>query len=157
MRRQLGESGIHVNAIGYGEWPLSNVNRPTRDQAFAVIRAALEAGADLIDTSDAYCLDDGEFDFTSTPSLGGPEEPIATADLMQVSRIVTALDTLSVQLQDRQRQPLAEEARQHEDVHLGQLLVDIMAESAPLNPEFVGQQPGPGGRLEAQFRGPLQS
>lgn len=49
-------------------------------------------------------LDDGEFDFTSAPSLGGPEEPIAAADLMQVSRIVTALDTLSVQLQDRQRQ-----------------------------------------------------
>lgn len=49
-------------------------------------------------------LDDGEFDFTTTPSLGGPEEPIATADLMQVSRIVTALDSLSVQLQDRQQQ-----------------------------------------------------
>ncbi len=49
-------------------------------------------------------LEDGEFDFTSTPSLGGPEEPIATANLMQVSRIVTALDSLGLQLRDRQQQ-----------------------------------------------------
>jgi len=49
-------------------------------------------------------LEDGEFDFTSAPSLGGPEEPIATADLMQVSRVVTVLDSLSERLQDRQQQ-----------------------------------------------------
>ncbi len=49
-------------------------------------------------------LDDGEFDFTSEPSLGGPEEPIAMADPMQVPGILTALDSLSVQLQDRQQQ-----------------------------------------------------
>ena len=49
-------------------------------------------------------LDDGEFDFRTAPSLGGPEEPIANADLMQVSRIVSALDSLSLQLDDRQQQ-----------------------------------------------------
>ena len=49
-------------------------------------------------------LDDGEFDFTSEPSLGGPEEPVAMADPVQAPGILTALDSLSVQLQDRQQQ-----------------------------------------------------
>jgi len=49
-------------------------------------------------------LDGGEFDFTSSPSLGGPEEPLSAANLMQVSRIVTALDLLGEQLEDREQQ-----------------------------------------------------
>lgn len=67
-------------------------------------------------------LDDGEFDFTTTPSLGGPEEPLATADLLQVSRIVTALDSLGTQLDDRQQQLNVLEdfllnRKLHEEVH----------------------------------------
>jgi murein DD-endopeptidase MepM/ murein hydrolase activator NlpD len=49
-------------------------------------------------------LDDGEFDFSSLPSLGGPEEPIAIADVEQVSGLLTALDRLGAQLEDRQQQ-----------------------------------------------------
>jgi murein DD-endopeptidase MepM/ murein hydrolase activator NlpD len=49
-------------------------------------------------------LDDGEFDFTSMPSLGGPEEPLTTTNFVQVSRVATALDTLAEQLDDRQQQ-----------------------------------------------------
>ena len=38
-------------------------------------------------------LQDGEFDFSSEPSLGGPEEPLALADTasMQINGIVNAL------------------------------------------------------------------
>jgi len=61
MQRALGTSGIRVNAIGYGEWPLSDVNRPSDEVAVDVIRQAVEAGANLIDTADAYCLGDNEF------------------------------------------------------------------------------------------------
>ena len=39
-------------------------------------------------------LDDGEFDFSSAPSLGGPEEPLASADRLQISGLITALDSL---------------------------------------------------------------
>jgi murein DD-endopeptidase MepM/ murein hydrolase activator NlpD len=49
-------------------------------------------------------LDDGEFDFSSLPSLGGPEEPLAIADVDQVSGLLTALDQLGAQLEDRQQQ-----------------------------------------------------
>jgi aryl-alcohol dehydrogenase-like predicted oxidoreductase len=61
MQRALGTTGISVNAIGYGEWPLSDVNRPSDAVGIDVIRQAVEAGADLIDTADAYCLSDDEF------------------------------------------------------------------------------------------------
>jgi murein DD-endopeptidase MepM/ murein hydrolase activator NlpD len=49
-------------------------------------------------------LDDGEFDFATPPSLGGPEEPVLGADAMQVSGIVAALEGLDAQLDDRRRQ-----------------------------------------------------
>jgi aryl-alcohol dehydrogenase-like predicted oxidoreductase len=61
MRRALGTTGISVNAIGYGEWPLSDANRPSEEAAVGVIRQAVDAGAGLIDTADAYCLSDEEF------------------------------------------------------------------------------------------------
>ena len=49
-------------------------------------------------------LDDGEFDFSSPPSLGGPEEPAVDGEVMQISGLVTALDALDEQLTDRGRQ-----------------------------------------------------
>ena len=39
-------------------------------------------------------LKDGEFDFTTAPSLGGPEEPLADAEAMQINGVVGALDVL---------------------------------------------------------------
>jgi murein DD-endopeptidase MepM/ murein hydrolase activator NlpD len=49
-------------------------------------------------------LKDGEFDFTSAPSLGGPEEPLADTDGVQINGVVGALDVLDEQLDDRNRQ-----------------------------------------------------
>lgn len=61
MKREIGRTGIKVNAIGLGAWQLSNVNRPPRAQAIELIHRALEAGVDLIDTADAYCRDENDF------------------------------------------------------------------------------------------------
>ncbi len=41
--------------------PLSIANRPDEAQARAVIGAALEAGVNLIDSADCYCLNDGDY------------------------------------------------------------------------------------------------
>jgi len=49
-------------------------------------------------------LDDGEFDFTSPPALGGPEELLADADQLDLRGILSSLDGLSQQLRDRSRQ-----------------------------------------------------
>ncbi len=59
--RKLGRSGWEISAVGLGAMPLSlKENRPDEKQAIGVIRGAIEAGVNLIDTADAYCRDDGE-------------------------------------------------------------------------------------------------
>ena len=49
-------------------------------------------------------LKDGEFDFTTEPSLGGPEEPLADTEFTQISGVISALDVLDEQLTDRNQQ-----------------------------------------------------
>jgi murein DD-endopeptidase MepM/ murein hydrolase activator NlpD len=49
-------------------------------------------------------LRDGEFDFGSPPSLGGPEEPLAATEAMQLSGVLSTLEALDEQLADRDRQ-----------------------------------------------------
>jgi aryl-alcohol dehydrogenase-like predicted oxidoreductase len=61
-----------VGAIGLGAMPLSTKrDRPSPDEAAAVVHAALDAGETLIDTADAYALDESE--------MGHNEELVAHA------------------------------------------------------------------------------
>lgn len=60
MRRELGGSGLAVCPIGLGAMPLSIEGRPTEAEAIRVICEALDAGIDLIDTADSYCIDEHE-------------------------------------------------------------------------------------------------
>jgi len=57
-RRSLGTRS--VSAIGLGAMPMSIEGRPDRERSLATIHAALEAGATLVDTADAYHRDAGE-------------------------------------------------------------------------------------------------
>ncbi len=59
--RKLGAEGPAVGAIGLGGMYLSIAGRPPEVQAIRTIQAALEMGVTLIDTADAYCLDDTDF------------------------------------------------------------------------------------------------
>jgi aryl-alcohol dehydrogenase-like predicted oxidoreductase len=53
---------VTVGAIGLGAMPLSTKeDRPSREDAIAVVHAALDAGVTLIDTADAYAHDEREF------------------------------------------------------------------------------------------------
>ena len=56
--RRLG--GLQVGAIGLGEMPMSLAGRPDEEQSIRTIHAALDAGVTLIDTADAYCIDESE-------------------------------------------------------------------------------------------------
>lgn len=60
MQRELGDTGLRVNAIGLGAMPLSISGRPPEPQAFAVIEAFVEGGGNFIDTANVYCLDDDD-------------------------------------------------------------------------------------------------
>jgi aryl-alcohol dehydrogenase-like predicted oxidoreductase len=51
-------AGVEVHPIGLGEMPMSLRGRPDEDQSIRTMHAALDAGANLIDTADAYAYDD---------------------------------------------------------------------------------------------------
>ena len=83
-------------------------------------------------------LKDGEFDFTSAPSLGGPEEPIAATEAMQLTGVVGALNVLDEQLADRNRQLTV-----LEDLLLNRKLRDeVRPEGRPVTSGYVSSQFG---------------
>jgi aryl-alcohol dehydrogenase-like predicted oxidoreductase len=65
QQRSIGNDTVgrvSVGAIGLGAMPLSTKEpRPSREDAIAVVHAALDAGVTLIDTADAYSRDEAEF------------------------------------------------------------------------------------------------
>jgi murein DD-endopeptidase MepM/ murein hydrolase activator NlpD len=83
-------------------------------------------------------LKDGEFDFTSVPSLGGPEEPLAASEVMQINGVVGALDVLGEQLEDRDRQLTV-----LEDLLINRKLRDeVRPEGRPVTSGYVSSQFG---------------
>lgn len=58
--RPLGPDAGTVPVVGYGGMHLSIQDRPPETNALRVLGAVLDAGVTLIDTADAYCLEEGE-------------------------------------------------------------------------------------------------
>jgi murein DD-endopeptidase MepM/ murein hydrolase activator NlpD len=83
-------------------------------------------------------LKDGEFDFTSAPSLGGPEEPLTSTEAMQIGGVVSALETLDHQLADRGLQLTV-----LEDLLLNRKLRDeVRPDGRPVTAGYVSSQFG---------------
>lgn len=83
-------------------------------------------------------LKDGEFDFSSVPSLGGPEEPLTATEATQLSGVVGALEALDEQLTDRNRQLTV-----LEDLLLNRKLRDeVRPEGRPVSSGYVSSQFG---------------
>ena len=83
-------------------------------------------------------LDEGEFDFSSLPPLGGPEEPLAVTDTDQTSGLLTAIDQLGAQLDDRQQQ-----LNVLEDFLLNRKLRDeVHPEGRPVNSGYISSMFG---------------
>jgi aryl-alcohol dehydrogenase-like predicted oxidoreductase len=53
-------AGVEVFPIGLGGMPMSLAGRPPEERSIRTIHAALDAGVNLIDTADAYSVDDGD-------------------------------------------------------------------------------------------------
>jgi murein DD-endopeptidase MepM/ murein hydrolase activator NlpD len=49
-------------------------------------------------------LEDGEFDFDGPPAMGGPEEPVMTGSNVAVPDVVEAMQSLDLQLENREAQ-----------------------------------------------------
>ncbi|MEA2360043.1 MAG: hypothetical protein QOI62_3303 [Solirubrobacteraceae bacterium] len=56
--RHRSLAGVDVHPIGLGEMPMSLDGRPEEERSIRTIHAALDAGANLVDTADAYARDD---------------------------------------------------------------------------------------------------
>lgn len=83
--RRLGTGAPDVSAVGFGAMHLSIEGRPDEAQAVRTIHAALDAGVTLIDTADAYCLDDQDFNHNerlvakALRQWPGPRESVVVA------------------------------------------------------------------------------
>lgn len=82
-RRRLGDFDVHP--IGFGAARVSIEGRPSREQGVRVVMAAVTAGATLVDTADAYCVD-------SSREHGYGERLVADA----LSRLGSAADHVVV-------------------------------------------------------------
>ncbi len=61
QHESIGNTAFSASSVSYGAWPLSDPSpRPTEAEAIQVVHAALDGGATLIDTADAYCLEQSE-------------------------------------------------------------------------------------------------
>ncbi len=53
-------AGTDVFPIGLGAMPMSLAGRPPEERSISAVHAAIDAGVNLIDTADAYCIDDSD-------------------------------------------------------------------------------------------------
>ncbi len=60
IRRALGPGGPLLYPVGFGAMALCLQRRPSEAEALRVLLCAVDAGAELFDTADAYCQDDHE-------------------------------------------------------------------------------------------------
>ena len=82
-------------------------------------------------------LSDGEFDFTTTPSLGGPEE-LVLAEGNEIGSLVDSIDLLDLQLADRSRQ-----LGVLEDLLLNRKLAEeVHPEGRPVNSGYISSHFG---------------
>jgi aryl-alcohol dehydrogenase-like predicted oxidoreductase len=56
----LGKTGVNISGLAFGAMPFSLSGRPSESQAIDTIHHALSLEITLIDTADAYCLDESE-------------------------------------------------------------------------------------------------
>lgn len=87
-------AGVEVYPIGLGEMPMSLAGRPDEEHSIRTIHAALDNGANLIDTADVYAWDDRD--------IGHGERLVAKA-LRGRSRDQLVVATKGGLLRDRQR------------------------------------------------------
>lgn len=96
LRRELGQTGLHVFPVGLGAMALSTRIAADPTQAANVIKAAIDAGVTFIDTANVYCPGDdighnerligkslralGMIDTVTVATKGGVDRPRRTID-----------------------------------------------------------------------------
>ena len=76
--RPLGTTGVSVSPLALGTVSLGSWANPDRDHAIRVVHRAIDAGINLIDTADAYCLGDSE-EVVGRALAGGKRDDVILA------------------------------------------------------------------------------
>ncbi|NBC16723.1 MAG: aldo/keto reductase [Bacteroidetes bacterium] len=58
--KELGSTGVHLSAMGFGAMHLSLAGRPDEEDALPVVHHVLDRGVNFIDTADAYCQNEND-------------------------------------------------------------------------------------------------
>jgi murein DD-endopeptidase MepM/ murein hydrolase activator NlpD len=152
--RVAGAFGIHNPDAQVAEWQqeldqqqaLLSTTRDTLQQsvdALALRLGQMNAHVVRLDALGARLtqmagLSDGEFDFSTVPPLGGPEVSAVGSDGNQLGSLVTALDLLDLQIEDRSRQ-----LGVLEDLLLNRRLADeVHPEGRPVNSGYISSNFG---------------
>ena len=79
-QRRLGQSGVHVSALGLGTWPMGGAwwGGTDDDESQRTIHRALELGVTLFDTAEGY--GDGHAEEVLGRALAGRREEVVIAD-----------------------------------------------------------------------------
>jgi aryl-alcohol dehydrogenase-like predicted oxidoreductase len=75
--RTLGRTGVQVSTLALGAMNFGALGRTTRDEATAIVDAALDAGINLVDTADIYS--DGESEEIVGKAIAGRRDDIVLA------------------------------------------------------------------------------
>jgi murein DD-endopeptidase MepM/ murein hydrolase activator NlpD len=145
--------GVHNPSAQVEEWEAEIVEQ---QQMLAATRDALQQNVDALAVrlgqmnahvvrldalgsrlTEMAGLSDGEFDFTSAPALGGPEEPVL-GEGNQIGSLVSSLDLLDLQIADRSQQLLV-----LEDLLLNRKLAEeVHPEGRPVNSGYISSRFG---------------
>jgi murein DD-endopeptidase MepM/ murein hydrolase activator NlpD len=128
--------GVHNPSAQVEEWEAEIVEQ---QQMLAATRHALQQNVDALGSrlTEMAGLSDGEFDFTSAPALGGPEEPVL-GEGNQIGSLVSSLDLLDLQIADRSQQLLV-----LEDLLLNRKLAEeVHPEGRPVNSGYISSRFG---------------
>jgi murein DD-endopeptidase MepM/ murein hydrolase activator NlpD len=145
--------GVHNPSAQVEEWEAEIVEQ---QQMLAATRHALQQNVDALAVrlgqmnahvvrldalgsrlTEMAGLSDGEFDFTSAPALGGPEEPVL-GEGNQIGSLVSSLDLLDLQIADRSQQLLV-----LEDLLLNRKLAEeVHPEGRPVNSGYISSRFG---------------
>ena len=75
--RPLGRTGIHVSPLALGTMMLGSAGNPDHDEGVRIVRTALDAGINLVDTADMYS--DGESEVIVGKALKGRRDDVVLA------------------------------------------------------------------------------
>nr|WP_194923097.1 aldo/keto reductase [Catenulispora pinisilvae] len=90
--RPFGRTGVKVSALALGTMMFGARGNPDHDDSVRIIRRALDAGINLVDTADVYSQ--GESETIVGKSLAGRRDEVGAASLRLTPDVLDEIDKI---------------------------------------------------------------